>query len=514
VKKVLLALFSMLLISGSVLAQKDSLSDKRIAQIAQSVVQIFALDAKGKPLSSGSGTIINDTGMIFTNRHVVAGGADFAIYMTDDMSEAPVLQYFASVSGVSTEIDFALLQIDRDRLGKKVDTSRLKLPFLENAATGVKHGENIWVFGFPGIGEGYMVLTQGTITTIENGTVDGERLPVWYQTDAEISPGNSGGLVVNSAGEFVGIPTQVQSEGRTLGRLGGVLPWAAIKAAQNSLVDPSEVSPDNNQQVSSGATGGVSVDCGGGLRFDNGVEITFVQMRAGFTYTARAIGIDGFDPVLAVIDPKTGKGVCRDNNVDAASLEVDLPSTGYVKGSSSSSQIDFSQKTGKGLADVSLVVGGKDNMPGQFVLILEGPAVTKGDGSGDPLQVKLTPGLVGSGVPLSVYMMTKTNKLNPLIYVGDEKGNPLTDKKGNPFFLCDDAGTNSCTGETKDMSNSAINTKDGRVLPGVAKDAMLYIPLKGFEELAQKGTRMTFYMTSYRRSSFGEYVIVFHMGTQ
>ncbi|MBL8131078.1 MAG: hypothetical protein JNL42_04410, partial [Anaerolineae bacterium] len=84
--------------------------------------------------------------------------------------------------------------------------------------------------------DGYMVLTGGAITTIQNGNLNGERIPLWYQTDAQISPGNSGGLAVNSEGRMVGIPTAVRSEERTLGRLGGILTATAIQSALYTAV--------------------------------------------------------------------------------------------------------------------------------------------------------------------------------------------------------------------------------------------------------------------------------------
>jgi hypothetical protein len=72
-------------------------------------------------------------------------------------------------------------------------------------------------------------MTNGSITTIENDTYNNQRIPFWYQTDAQISPGNSGGLVVNANGQMVGIPTSVRSEERTLGRLAAILGVSAIR---------------------------------------------------------------------------------------------------------------------------------------------------------------------------------------------------------------------------------------------------------------------------------------------
>lgn len=229
-KRIFLLLLVLLSMSTLTLAQETAiLSRDDINRIADSVVQIITF-SRGEPVSTGSGTIIDGSGLIYTNRHVVEGGDDFAILMLDDINEFPVLRYFASVVGQSDEIDFALLQVDRDADRQALVSQNLNLPFLPISMPDIQRGDHIYVFGYPGIGDGYLVFTEGTITTIQNGTVNGQRLPAWYQTDAEIGPGNSGGLAVNGRGELVGIPTEVRGEDRTGARLGGILPINAILA--------------------------------------------------------------------------------------------------------------------------------------------------------------------------------------------------------------------------------------------------------------------------------------------
>jgi hypothetical protein len=95
------------------------------------------------------------------------------------------------------------------------------------------------------------------------------------------------------------------------------------------------------------AAQGYSVDCDNGSSFTNGVEVRVVQMRAGFTYTATAIGIDGFDPVLAVLN-ESGTGFCSDNAREAADYSADLPTVGSVSSSTSSAQVRFDQNNGRG----------------------------------------------------------------------------------------------------------------------------------------------------------------------
>lgn len=210
-----------------VMAQSDGLSPDEISAISQSVVYIEAI--AGRDIFTGSGTIVTPTGRIYTNRHVIEGAEDFHIYLQGDVGEPPEMRYMASLDEAFNDIDFAILQIDRDASGRPIDVETLDLPYLDNFVDEVSLGDRVFIFGYPSIGDGYLVLTQGSITSVENATIFGERIPLWYRTDAEISPGNSGGLAVNASGEFIAIPTEVRKEERTLGRLGGLLPYRAIE---------------------------------------------------------------------------------------------------------------------------------------------------------------------------------------------------------------------------------------------------------------------------------------------
>ena len=246
-KKLLVVILTALLVFPSVVgAQNTSLSSQDISRIAESVVLIYTLDGNGEPFASGSGTIVTPSGEIYTNRHVVEGGADYAILTLETMGEPAELAYFATATLVHQTMDFAKLQIDRDADGRRIDPNSLNLPVipLANLESGI--GERIFVFGYPDLGEAHLVFTSGAVTTIINDTLNGLRLPFWYQTDAQISPGNSGGLAVNADGQMIGIPTLVRAEERTLGRLGAILTVTAIRAAlddQQSAFTPNDAPP-------------------------------------------------------------------------------------------------------------------------------------------------------------------------------------------------------------------------------------------------------------------------------
>jgi hypothetical protein len=274
-----------------------------------------------------------------------------------------------------------------------------------------------------------------------------------------------------------------------------------------------DASQQQQVQVPSGTPSGYSVTCDSGVSFDNGVEVIVNQMRSGFNYTATAVGIGGFDPVLAVLDTRTGRGLCSDDAPGAARYAANLPTTGRVNASGLSSQVVFSQNTGQALADVSLVVGGFGNQSGEFILILEGMGVTSGDGAGDPFSVNITPGMVNSGVPISVYMLTRgTSGVDPLMFLASPgAASPATDRAGVQI-VCDDAGTTSCYGSSSRLDNYNVTIASG-TLPGWQYDAMLTLPISSLALSSDREENYyTYYMTSYQNRTQGQYLLVFHIG--
>jgi serine protease Do len=351
------------LIVGSASAQ-DRLPPGEIQRIAQSVVMILNLDGSGEPQSSGSGTIVDPSGYIFTNYHVIEGGSDFAVLLIEDVAEQPVLRFFASPVTFSEEFDFAVLQVDRDANGSAVNADGLNLPFIRLSQDPVDLGDPIHVFGFPGVGDNFLVFTQGTITTIQNGDLGGRRLPVWNQTDAEISPGNSGGLAVNSAGEMVGIPTAVQNEERTGGRLAYLLSLQSIYAlleleqpqpgqtAPQLEVTPVPTPAQGSQSAGLDYTltpnfGGIALQAGfmpdphsveivsGGdvdvSRFNYGASClgyATTQPDYSISYTGQSQGLRIFfvsqgDTVLIINDPQ-GNWHCNDDSFSTLNPTVDF----------------------------------------------------------------------------------------------------------------------------------------------------------------------------------------------
>jgi len=191
-------------------------------KVMHGVVQVVALRqgfmGNMAPAWTGSGTIVDPTGLILTNCHVAnpramgmsAPPADrLAIAITERSDEPPVVTYFAEIVAQSPELDLAVLRIVAGLDGRPVGTLNLPAVSLGDSDT-LELGDRLSIFGFPGIGGETVTYTSGSVSGFSaEPQVQARR--GWIKTDATIAGGNSGGTAVNHRGELVGIPTQASA---------------------------------------------------------------------------------------------------------------------------------------------------------------------------------------------------------------------------------------------------------------------------------------------------------------
>jgi serine protease Do len=180
----------------------------------------------GRQRGVGSGFVIDPDGYIMTNAHVVANAQRVQVLLppaSDDGSIATALStkvntIEAKIVGISTELDLALLKIDKPQL-----------PALTLASySSVRQGETVFAFGSPsGLTK---TLTHGLISSVARQT-DPDSPLIYLQTDAPINPGNSGGPLVNIRGEVVGINTFILSPSGGSDGLGFAIPSATVRTA-------------------------------------------------------------------------------------------------------------------------------------------------------------------------------------------------------------------------------------------------------------------------------------------
>lgn len=181
--------------------------------------------------SVGSGFVVDKTGLIVTNYHVIEGAkAATAIFRTKE--EFPINGWWA----LDPLSDLAVLQIDCPADKLHPVTLAKELP---------RKGEAVAAFGAPqGLDFSY---TKGDVSALREGT-EFKKKGQYIQTSAAISPGNSGGPLANMKGEIVGVNSFKKATGENLNFAVSAMDVSAIlakKATQMGKISPTEI-PDRS----------------------------------------------------------------------------------------------------------------------------------------------------------------------------------------------------------------------------------------------------------------------------
>ncbi|HEY0180485.1 MAG TPA: trypsin-like peptidase domain-containing protein [Dokdonella sp.] len=157
--------------------------------------------------SLGSGVIFSSDGYVLTNNHVISGADDIQVLLDDGRAMQ------AKIIGTDVETDLAVLKIDADHLPE------IAVP--DDASPDV--GDVVLAIGNP--------LGLGNTVTMGIVSATGRKLRMsayedFIQTDAAINAGNSGGALVNAAGELIGINTAIYPHTPTTSGPGTVAPGA------------------------------------------------------------------------------------------------------------------------------------------------------------------------------------------------------------------------------------------------------------------------------------------------
>jgi S1-C subfamily serine protease len=199
------------------------------SKVTPGIVDIYTTLTVGQ--AAGTGMIITSSGEVLTNNHVVDGSTTIEVTISGRSGS-----YTAHVVGVDPSADVAVIQIE----------GVSGLPTVTFASSsGVKVGDQVVALG-NALGQGQTSVTQGsvvaldqTITASEGGNKT-ETLTGMIQSDATISPGDSGGALVNSAAQVIGMITAGEASG----------PQASTSAVNYSV--PSDTALSIVNQIRSG----------------------------------------------------------------------------------------------------------------------------------------------------------------------------------------------------------------------------------------------------------------------
>jgi S1-C subfamily serine protease len=168
--------------------------------------------------SLGSGVIVDASGQVVTNHHVIANAAAIRVQLADGR-EAD-----AKVIGRDPDTDLALLRIDlRD------------LPAMElGRSSALRVGDIVLAIGNPlGLSA---TVTQGIVSATGRGQLGVAVFENFIQTDAPINVGNSGGALINTRGELVGINTAIIARNLGVEGIGFAIPVDLVRGVVGELV--------------------------------------------------------------------------------------------------------------------------------------------------------------------------------------------------------------------------------------------------------------------------------------
>jgi Do/DeqQ family serine protease len=179
----------------------------------------FPAPQRRRPQASlGSGVIVDPSGLIVTNNHVIADGDEVKVALADRR------EFECDVLLKDEQLDLAVL---------KVRNPPPNLPVIElSDSDELLVGDLVLAIGNPfGVGQ---TVTQGIVSALARSQVGISDYQFFIQTDAAINPGNSGGALVDTRGHLVGINTAIFSRGGGSNGIGFAIPSNMVRVVIDS----------------------------------------------------------------------------------------------------------------------------------------------------------------------------------------------------------------------------------------------------------------------------------------
>ena len=191
----------------------------------------------GRQRSGGSGVIVDPSGYVLTNAHVIAGARRVQVMLATRVEPLPgqasILKpqpklWEAEIIGVDSETDLAVL---------KIDQSDLPFLLLGDSDT-LRPGQLVFALGSPlGLENS---VTMGIVSSVAR-QLERDHPMIYIQTDTAINPGNSGGPLVNADGHVVGINTLIFSQSGGNEGIGFAAPSNIARAVFEQIRDHGHV---------------------------------------------------------------------------------------------------------------------------------------------------------------------------------------------------------------------------------------------------------------------------------
>jgi serine protease Do len=184
----------------------------------------------GRHRTVGSGFVVDPSGYIITNAHVVKGAQHVQVLLPSVSAEGTPISSLSfrgnivpgRIVGTATEVDLAVIKVD----GKNLPA----IPMAKYSS--LRQGELVFAFGSP---EGLPNSVSMGIVSATARQLDPDSPLFFTQTDAPINPGNSGGPLVNVSGEVVGVNTFILSNSGGNEGLGFAIPSSIVNVSYRQI---------------------------------------------------------------------------------------------------------------------------------------------------------------------------------------------------------------------------------------------------------------------------------------
>ena len=228
-------------VSTATATSKTMLSASQIAsRVDPGLVDVVSTLGDEQATAAGTGIVLTSNGEILTNNHVIDGATSIKV---TDVGNGRT--YTATVVGYDATQDVAVIQLQ--------NASGLTVASLGNSST-VQTGDSVTALGnaggkggTPSVASGTVSALNQSITASDEGSGNSEQLTGLIETNADIQPGDSGGSLVNSYGQVIGMDTAASSSGSQVQSQSG-------QTTEQAYAIPINEATSIAQQIAAGTT--------------------------------------------------------------------------------------------------------------------------------------------------------------------------------------------------------------------------------------------------------------------
>jgi Do/DeqQ family serine protease len=202
-----------------------NISSKRVVRQVDPFFEMFGMGVPRARVegSLGSGVIVRSDGIIVTNNHVIEGGQEITVSLSDRR------EYPAKILLADAKADLAVLKIEATGLPTLAISSGEDLQV----------GDLVLAIGDPfGVGQ---TVTNGIISALNRTDVGASSVASFIQTDAAINPGNSGGALVDMDGNLIGVNSMILSRSGGSQGIGFAIPGPVVRQVVDTALGGGKV---------------------------------------------------------------------------------------------------------------------------------------------------------------------------------------------------------------------------------------------------------------------------------